>query len=522
MARHEVARDTLEGITLTTTEEHILRTPGTIEEALLRTILTFEAIHGPETQAASIRLEKKEAVLQERLSAYGQDFGPDAIIAALSQGQPIDRSAREQAEQNLAAQVIDAELARRESQEVTTVAQRYERWREIISELFIEYEFHGTPIPPEILEKLETAKRQPTSDEQLLAEFMTLANYVLQQPTEPVLDLTIASTRPALSRTDEIIYSKRETFQPPITRLEPLPVQQRLVFQNWAEVFGDSELNASNAFVINYITALTAVRNRLPDFDTAIQEILDSTNIPQPHQRQYRNMAAIEALVVVTPQDLKDIFHTPKSINPMSRILALVYRKTFPSGPFASVDNFTQLAIQIQQGNFTQSESLEDIVLTYVSSLEEIVYHQVSSSASPESAELTKEETTKSDFPTFIPNRADGRYQPVLAQLATWSRKTLSEKLRRNYQNRPFPNGCADGQLDLILKITKHVRDIRYGDVLRKVCPEGTQGRWTETEALLLLVLHEGRQKRTSGFDRKTVTLLDDFKELLQRDSEER
>ena len=505
-----------DGITLTQTEEHILRTQGTVEQALLRMILAFEAIHGPKTQAAFDNLESMDLALQERSAAYGQDFGPDAIIAALRQHQLIDTTARTQAEQNLVARSQDAERAQSNSREATRIGQRFVRWRELITAMF-EEDFHGTPIPPEVLEQLEAARRQPVGDDRLQTQFLTLAGYVLRQPAQSILELPARAVSPQPQQADHTILprSPEETLEEETP--ESTPDHQDLTFQNWAEVFGDEELNATNPFVLNYITAIMAVRNRLPDFDTAIQEILDSAGISEPHQKQYRNMAAIEALVVVTPKDLKAIFHLPKSVNPMSRILALVYRKTFPAGKFASVDNFTALAVQIQSGSFDRNETLEDLVCTYMASLGEITYH--------ETPHVTEEDqvifrTERTDFPSSIPIRSSADYPAVLLQLSDWSRRTLSEKLRSNYQNRPFPNGCADGQLDLILKITKHIRDEKYFDILRKVCPNGITGRWTEVEALVLLVLHEGRQRHVSRFDRRTVNLLDDLKSKLEAELE--
>lgn len=513
---------THEGIELTPTEEHILRAPETVEQALLRMILAFEHIHGPKTSTANEFFDDATADLDERLHTYEDDFGPRAIMDAIRQGTSIDKEARDFAEQNLSARQADVDNARTRAKEAERIAQRLGRWREVIAEMFKESEFRGTPIPPEVLEQLEQAKREPTSDERLFAQFLALTGSVIRQPAQPVLELPVAvkqSAIPGLTMEplpSYPLYDIKATDQP-----EPLPVQNRLTFHNWAEVFSDDELNATNKFVINYITALSLVRNRLRAFDEAIEEVLTNAGIPEQQMQFYRNMAAIEALSVVTPTDLHTIYTHSKSINPLSRILALVYHKTFPAGPFASVDNFTQLAVQIQNGEFNPGETLEDIVITYASSLPDIVYHQASTSSIEPSVPST-EEKAELTFPTSIPRRSDTeKYRTVLTQLASWGRATLAEKLKRNYQNRPFPDGCRDGQLDLILKIPKHVRDISYGDVLRKVCPEGTQGRWRETEALLLLVLHEGRQQRTSGFDRKTVTLLEDLKKLFERDLEE-
>ena len=57
-------------------------------------------------------------------------------------------------------------------------------------------------------------------------------------------------------------------------------------------------------------------------------------------------------------------------------------------------------------------------------------------------------------------------------------------------------------------------------DLIRRVCPGGTAGCWTEIEALVLLVLHEGRQRHISRFDRRTVNLLEDLKSKLEAELE--
>src|SRR3990167_1148811 len=222
-----------DGITLTQTEEHILRTQGTVEQALLRMILAFEAIHGPKTQAAFDNLESMDLALQERSAAYGQDFGPDAIIAALRQHQLIDTTARTQAEQNLVARSQDAERAQSNSREATRIGQRFVRWRELITAMF-EEDFHGTPIPPEVLEQLEAARRQPVGDDRLQTQFLTLAKYVLRQPAQSILELPARAVSLQPQQADHTILprSPEETLEEETP--ESTPDHQDLTFQNWA------------------------------------------------------------------------------------------------------------------------------------------------------------------------------------------------------------------------------------------------------------------------------------------------